>query len=102
MLVLISGSLVKKMNSLPSPMMLSKCSMYLTLQKTIGLWSFLEKKIVGVEMLLRRRNTTNLTKFHPLKLHRSSDSLEVTKRRTCEASIVKKIQIQKSRKKKQA
>jgi hypothetical protein len=28
--------------------------------------------------------------------------LEVTKRRTCEASIVKKIQIQKSRKKKQA
>jgi hypothetical protein len=37
------------MNRLSSPMMLSKCSMYLTLQRRTGLWLCLEKRIVGVE-----------------------------------------------------
>jgi hypothetical protein len=63
--------------------------MYLTLQRRIGLWLFLEKRIVGVEMLLRRRNTTSLTKFHPLTLHTSPNSWELTKHRTYEATIVK-------------
>jgi hypothetical protein len=56
----------------------------------------------GLKMLLRRRNTTSLTKFHPLTFHTSPSSWELTKHRTCEATIVKKIHIQKSRKKKQA
>jgi hypothetical protein len=30
-------------------MMLSKCSMYLTLQRTTGRWFCLKKRIVGVE-----------------------------------------------------
>jgi hypothetical protein len=49
MLVLISRSLVTKTNRLSSPMMLSKCSMYLTLQRTTGRWFCLKKRIVGVE-----------------------------------------------------
>jgi hypothetical protein len=53
-------------------------------------------------MLLRRRNTTSLTKFHPLTLHTSPNFSELTKHLTCEATIVKKIHIQKSKKKKQA
>jgi hypothetical protein len=40
--------------------------------------------------LLRRRNTTSLMKFHPLTLHTSPDSWELTKHHTCEATIVKK------------
>jgi hypothetical protein len=31
-----------------------------------------------------------LTKFHPLTFHTSPNSSELTKHRTCEASIVKK------------
>jgi hypothetical protein len=70
MLVLISGSLVRKTNGLSSPTMLSKCSMYLTLQRRTDLWLCLGKKgLLGLKMLLRRRNTTSLTKFHPLTLH---------------------------------
>jgi hypothetical protein len=61
-----------------------------------------KKGLLGSKMLLRRRNTTILTKFHPLTLHTSPDSWELTKHRTCEVNIVKKIHIQKSRKKKQA
>jgi hypothetical protein len=44
----------------------------------------------GLKILLRRRNTTGLTKFHPLTLHTSPNSWELTKHRTCEATIVKK------------
>jgi hypothetical protein len=44
----------------------------------------------GLKMLLRRRNTTSLTKFHPLTLHTSPSSWELTKHHTCEATIVKK------------
>jgi hypothetical protein len=40
-------------------------------------------------MLLRRRNTTSLVKFHPFTLRTSPDSWELTKHRTCEAIIVK-------------
>jgi hypothetical protein len=58
-----------------------------------------KKGLLGLKMLLRSRNTTSLTKFHPLTLHTSPDSWELTKHRTCKASIVKKIHIQKSRKK---
>jgi hypothetical protein len=43
-----------------------------------------------------------LTKFHPLALHTSPNSWELTKHHTCEVTIVKKIHIQKSRKKNQA
>jgi hypothetical protein len=46
-----------------------------------GLW--------GLKMLLRRRNTTSLTKFHPLTLHTSPNSWELTKHCTCEATTVK-------------
>jgi hypothetical protein len=48
-----------------------------------------KKGLLGLKMLLRRRNTTSLTKFHPLTLHTSPDSWELTKHRTCEATIVK-------------
>jgi hypothetical protein len=34
--------------------MLSKCSMYLTLQRRIGLWLCLEKKIVGIENVVEK------------------------------------------------
>jgi hypothetical protein len=55
-------------------------------------WSMVlaEKRIVGVEMLSRRRITTSLMKFHPLTLHTSPDSWKVTKLHTCQATIVKK------------
>jgi hypothetical protein len=46
-----------------------------------GLWK--------LKMLLRRRNTTSLTKLHPLTLYTSPNSWELTKHRTCEATIVK-------------
>jgi hypothetical protein len=49
-----------------------------------------KKGLLGLKMLLRRRNTTSLTKFHPLTLHTSPDSWELTKHRTSEATIVKK------------
>jgi hypothetical protein len=61
-----------------------------------------KKGLWGLKMLLRMRNTTSLTKFHPLTLHISPNSSELTKHHTCEETIVKKIHIQKSRKKKQA
>jgi hypothetical protein len=61
-----------------------------------------KKGLLGLKMLLRRRNTTSLTKFHPLTIHLIPDSWELTKHRTCKVTIVKKIDIQKLRKKKQA
>jgi hypothetical protein len=61
-----------------------------------------KKGLLGLKMMLRRRNITSLTKFHPLTLHTSPNSWELTNHRTCEATMVKKIHIQKSRKKKQA
>jgi hypothetical protein len=48
-----------------------------------------KKGLLVLKMLLRRRNTTSLTKFHPSTLHTSPDSWELTKHRTCEATIVK-------------
>jgi hypothetical protein len=48
-----------------------------------------KKGLLGLKMLLRRRNTTSLMKFYPLTLHTSPDSWELTKHRTCEATIVK-------------
>jgi hypothetical protein len=45
-----------------------------------------KKGLWGLKML---RNTTRLTKFHPLTFHTSPNSLELTKHRTCEATIVK-------------
>jgi hypothetical protein len=32
-----------------------------------------KKELLGLKMLLRRRNTTSLMKFHPLTLHTSPD-----------------------------
>jgi hypothetical protein len=54
-------------------------------------WSVVmpKKGLLGLKMLLRRMNTTNLMKFHPLTLHTSPDSWELTKHRTCKATIVK-------------
>jgi hypothetical protein len=37
-----------------------------------------------------RRNTTSLTKLHSLTIHTSPSSWELTKHRSCEATIVKK------------
>jgi hypothetical protein len=48
-----------------------------------------KKGLLGLKLLLRRRITTSLTKFHPLTLHTSPDSWELTKHHTCEATIVK-------------
>jgi hypothetical protein len=50
----------------------------------------MEEELWGLKMLLLRRNTTSLTKFHPLTLHTSPNYSELTKHRTCEATIVKK------------
>jgi hypothetical protein len=49
-----------------------------------------KKGLWGLKMLLRRRNTTSLMKFHPLTFHTSPNSWELTKHRTCEATMVKK------------
>jgi hypothetical protein len=49
-----------------------------------------KKELRGMKMMLRRRNTTSLTKFHPLPLRTSPNSWELTKHRTCEETIVKK------------
>jgi hypothetical protein len=48
-------------------------------------WSLVmpEKRLLGLKMLLRRRNTTSLMKFHPLTLHTSPNSWELTKHHTC-------------------
>jgi hypothetical protein len=57
--------------------------------------------LLGLKMLLLRSNTSSLTKFHPLTLHTSPDSWELTKHRTCEETIVKKsIYINQGRKSK--
>jgi hypothetical protein len=45
--------------------------------------------LLGLKMLLRR-NTTSLTKFHPLTFHTSPDSWELTKHRACKATVLKK------------
>jgi hypothetical protein len=73
---------------------LAKKNWFVVMPGKKGLWE--------LKMLLRKRNTTSLMKFHHLTLHTSPNSWELTKHRTCEATIVKKIHIQKSRKKKQA
>jgi hypothetical protein len=96
MLVLISGSLVTKMKCLSSCWasdLLAKKNWPMVMLGKKGLW--------GLKMLLRRRNTTSLMKFHPLTFHTSPNSWELTKHRTCEATIVKKFIYIKSRKKKQ-
>jgi hypothetical protein len=49
-----------------------------------------KKRIVGIKNVVEEENTTSLTKFHPLTLHTSPNSSELTKHRTCEATIVKK------------
>jgi hypothetical protein len=49
-----------------------------------------KKGLLGLKRLLRRRNTTSLMKFHPLTLYTSPNSWELTKHRTCKATIVKK------------
>jgi hypothetical protein len=72
--------------------MLSKCSIYVhDLAKKNGSVVMPGKKgLWGLKMLFTRRNTTSLTKFHPLTLHTSPNSSKLTKHRTCEATVVKK------------
>jgi hypothetical protein len=60
---------------------LAKKNWCVVIPRKKGLW--------GLKMLLRRMNTTSLTKFHPLTLHTSHNSSELTKYHTCEATIVK-------------
>jgi hypothetical protein len=45
-----------------------------------------KKGLWGLKMLLRRRNTTSLMKFHPLTLHASPNTWELTKHRTCDTT----------------
>jgi hypothetical protein len=52
---------------------LAKKNWSVVLPRKKGLW--------GLKMLLRR-NTTSLTKFHPLTLHTSPNSWELTNHRT--------------------
>jgi hypothetical protein len=61
---------------------LAKKNWSVVMPRKKGLWR--------LKMLLRRRNTISLTKFHPLTLHTSPNSSELTKHRTCKATIVKK------------
>jgi hypothetical protein len=62
-----------------------------------------KKGLLGLKMLLRRRNTTSLTKFHPLTLHTSRDSWElINKTPYLRSDHSEKIYLQKSRKKQQA
>jgi hypothetical protein len=61
---------------------LAKKNWFVVMPGKKGLW--------GLKMLLRRRNTTSLTKFHPLTLHTSPSSWELTKHHTCKATIVNK------------
>jgi hypothetical protein len=72
---------------------LAKKNCYVVMPGKKGLWGF--------KILLRRWNTTSLTEFHPSTLHTSPSSWELTKHRTCEATIVKKsIYINQGRKSK--
>jgi hypothetical protein len=101
MLVLIIGYLVTKTNCLSC----QQCSEVFYVHD-LGKKNWFvvmpgKKRLLGLKMLLRR-NTTSLTKFHPLTLHTSPDPWDLTKHRTHNATIVKKIDKQKSRKKKQA
>jgi len=48
-----------------------------------------KRRIVGVENALRRRNTTNLTKFRHLTCHTGPNSWQMIKHHTCEATIKK-------------
>lgn len=51
----------------------------------------LEKKgLLGLKMLLRRRNTTSLMKSHPLTLHTCPDYWQMIKHHTCEPTTRKK------------
>jgi hypothetical protein len=45
---------------------------------------------VGIKNVVDEEESTSLTKFHPLTLHTSPNSWELTKHHTCEATIVKK------------
>jgi hypothetical protein len=72
------------------------------LAKRTGLWLFLEKRIVGIENVVEEEEYNQFDKIPSFDTYTSPNSWELTKHRTCEATIVKKIHIQKSRKKKQA
>ena len=64
--------------------------MYPTLQRKTSMWLCLGKKgLLGLKMLLRRRNTTNLMKFLPLTCHTCPDSWQMKKHHTCDATIRK-------------
>jgi hypothetical protein len=91
MLVLISGSLVTKNESFFFANDVEQVFYVSEFAKKN--WSVVmpgKKGFRGLKMLLRRRNTTSLTKFHPLTLHTSPNSSELKKHHTCEATIVKK------------
>jgi hypothetical protein len=49
-----------------------------------------EKGLLGLKLLLLRRNTISLTKVHPFTLHTCPESWELIKHHTCEATIVKR------------
>jgi hypothetical protein len=64
--------------------------MYLTLQRRTSLWLYLKKRIVGIENVVEMEEYNQFDEIPPLTLHTSPNSSELTKHRTCEATIVKK------------
>jgi hypothetical protein len=61
-----------------------------------------KKGLWGLKMLLRRRNTTSLTKFHPFDTSYKPQLFGTNKIPYLRSDHSEKIHIQKSRKKKQA
>jgi hypothetical protein len=102
MLVLISGFFVTKTNCMTSPTMLSKCSMYLTLQRRTSLWLCLEKRIVGVENVVEEDEYNYFDEIPSFDTSYKPRLLETNKTPYLRRDHSEKIHIQKSRKKKQA
>jgi hypothetical protein len=55
--------LVTKTNRLSLPMMLSKCSMYLTLQRRTSLWLFLKKELLGLKNVIEEEEHNQFDKI---------------------------------------
>jgi hypothetical protein len=102
MLVLVSGSLVTKTNRLSSPTMLSKCSMYLTLQRRTGLCLCLKKRIVGIENVVEEEEYNWFDKIPSFDTSYMPELFGTNKTPYLRRDHSEKIHIQKSRKKKQA
>jgi hypothetical protein len=94
--------LVTKTNRLSSPTMLSKCSMYLTLQRRTGLWLCLKKRIVGIENFVEEKEYNQFDEIPSFDTSYKPQLLGTNKTLYLRSDHSEKIHIQKSRKKKQA